>query len=276
MTLSSIRTVSDSTTAADMPSDDALVRRLRAAGCVAAEEEAAELREAAELLATGGDVAVLEALVQRREQGEPLAWITGTLSFCGLRLRIDAGVYVPRIQSEELARRAIAVLQPGGRAADLCSGAGAVAAVLAGRAPDGVFVVAVDIDRAAVECARRNHRLVVQGDLGAALRSGVFDVVTAVTPYVPKGEFAFLPADVRRFEPRLALDGGEDGLEVMRRVVGCAARLLRPGGWLLVEMGGEQDVALAPLLVASSFGEVTTWHDEDGDLRGLAARLRRR
>lgn len=245
----------------------AVVDRLTAAGCVAAAEEAAAL------VAAAPDEETLEAWVRRREAGEPLAWITGTTTFCGRPLHVEAGVYVPRPQSEELARRGAALLAASGtgRALDLCTGSGAVAAHLAAEAP-GATVLGVDVDRRAVACARRNGVTTVLGDLGRALRPGSFDVVTAVAPYVPTSDLRLLPTDVRRHEPRLALDGGADGLAVVRRVVASAARLLRPGGWLLVELGGEQDQALRPTVAASRFESAAPWYDEDGDLRGLAAR----
>jgi len=246
---------------------DAVAARLAAAGCVAADEEAEELVSGAP------DDDVLWSWVARREVGEPLAWITGTTRFCGLVLGVDPGVYVPRPQTEELARRAVSLLgATGGRAADLCTGAGAVAAHL-GAALPGAVVVATDIDPAACACARRNGVDAVRGDVDAPLASGAFSVVTAVAPYVPTGELAFLPADVVRYEPGRALDGGGDGLGVARRVVAGAARVLCPGGWLVLELGGEQDGGLAPALVAHGFGDVGTWRDGDGDLRGLTARL---
>ena len=96
-------------------------------------------------------------------------------------------------------------------------------------------------------------------------------MVTAVAPYVPTGELRLLPADVRRYEPRIALDGGEDGLAVVRRVVSAGARLLRGGGWLLLEIGGDQDRELTPTLDANGFTSIDPWFDEDGDLRGVAA-----
>ncbi len=110
-------------------------------------------------------------------------------------------------------------------------------------------------------------------DLDAPLRCQErFDVVTAVAPYVPTVELRVLPADVQRYEPRVALDGGADGLQLVRRVIAAAATLLRPGGWLLLELGGDQDRALAPTFAASGFDLVTPWCDDDGDLRGTAAR----
>jgi release factor glutamine methyltransferase len=193
--------------------------------------------------------------------------------FCGLTLHAAPGVYVPRPQTEDLARRAAALLPPGGRALDLCTGVGAVAAHLSADV-SAPAVIGVDIDRVAAACARRNGVPTVVADLDRALRSGPrFDVVTAVAPYVPTGRLRLLPADVQRYEPRSALDGGTDGLDVVRRVVGAAGRVLHPGGWLLAEVGGEQDAALAPALAAAGFDTVTPWADDDGDLRGVACRL---
>ena len=246
---------------------DAVVDRLTAAGCVAAEEEAADY------VAAAPDAATLEAWLHRREQGEPPAWITGTTVFCGRTLHAAPGVYVPRAQTEELAERAAARLPPTGRAVDLCTGCGAVAAHLRAEVPTA-SVVGVDLDPRAAACARRNGVAAVVGDLGA-LPLGVglgLDLVTAVAPYVPTGDLGLLPADVQRYEPRLALDGGSDGLDLVRRVVGAAGRLLRPGGWLLAEVGGAQDERLAPALAAGGFVDVAVWRDEDGDLRGIAAR----
>jgi release factor glutamine methyltransferase len=245
-----------------------VVNRLDEAGCVAATEEAGELVEAA------ADEATLETFVRRRTQGEPLAWITGKVQFCGQSVRVDSGVYVPRVQTEELARRAATALsgfEPHPRALDLCTGSGAIALHLMAEVPSAT-VVGVDSDELAARCARHNNVPTVVGDLGAALCPEGFDVVTAVAPYVPTAELEFLSRDVLRYEPRRALDGGGEGLDVLRRIVEGAARLLRPGGWLLVELGGQQDRRLAPVLDGWGFASVTTWSDEDGDVRGLAAR----
>jgi release factor glutamine methyltransferase len=132
-------------------------------------------------------------------------------------------------------------------------------------------VVGVDVEIRAAACARRNGVPALVADLDRPLRAKAFDVVTAVAPYVPTGELRLLPADVQRYEPRLALDGGDDGLDLVRRIVVSAARILRPGGWLLVELGGEQDQALSPTLAAYGFDRATASFDEDGDLRGVVA-----
>ena len=239
--------------------------RLAAAGCVAPDVEAREL------LHDAPAVDELEARVRRREAGEPLAWITGRVDFGGLVLHLAPGVYVPRRQTEELARRAAATLPTHGTAVDVCTGSGAIAAFLRHRVPDA-FVVGVDVDAVAARCAARNGVSVVVGDLAAPLHAaGTVDVVTAVAPYVPTAARHLLPSDVRRHEPAHALDGGDDGLAVVRRVVEQAASLLRPGGHLLLELGGEQDCALAPHLARHGFTEVDAWHDDDGDLRGVSA-----
>ena len=238
-----------------------MVERLRAAGCVAAEEEADDMLSAAP------DAPALEAWLLRRERGVPLAWIVGGLTFCGRWLHVSAGVYVPRIQSEELARRAGRLLPEDGRAVDLCTGAGAIAAHLRAEVATA-RVIGVDLD----VCATGNGVAALVADLDAPLRARhAIDVVTAVPPYVPTDELRLLPADVQRYEPRAALDGGGDGLDVARRVVLVASGMLRPGGWLLIEVGGSQDEALAPRLRASGFGNIERWSSDDGELLGMAA-----
>ena len=201
------------------PTVAAVVHRLVAAGCVAAAAEAAEL------LGAAPDESTLEAWLCRREQGEPLAWITRTVLFCGQTLHVAPGVYVPRIQSEELAqpRRDSAPGQrPGGRSLHRrrhCRGSphGAVPTAA---------VIGVDVDVRAAACARRNGVPTAVADVAEPLRSHEgFDLVTAVAPYVPTGELRLLPADVQRYEPRLALDGGADGLDLVRRVIAAATRL---------------------------------------------------
>jgi release factor glutamine methyltransferase len=241
-----------------------VIDRLAAAGCVAPEEEAGELVRA------GPDRATLERWIERRERGEPLAWIVGAAPFCGRTLLVDPGVYVPRRQSEALARRAAGLLPAGGRAADLCTGAGAIAAHISGEVPSAT-VVGTDVDARAVACARRNGVAAVVAELGSPLRPDAFDVVTAVAPYVPTDELHLLAADVRRYEPARALDGGIDGLGIVRRAIRSARRLLRAGGWLLVEVGGRQDEELRDALDTAGFTGATSWFDDDGDLRGIAA-----
>ncbi len=225
----------------------AVVGRLRAAGCVFAEDEARLLIRAAR---TPADLA---AMLDRRVAGLPLEHVLGWANFCGLRICVDPGVFVPRRRTEFLVRQAAALARPGAVVVDLCCGSGAVGVALAA-ALDPVELHAVDLDPAAVRCARRNVAAaggqVYEGDLDEPLPAtlrGRIDVMVANAPYVPTGEIGLLPAEARVHEPRVALDGGSDGLDVLRRVAAVAPRWLAPGGHLLVETSEDQ----APLIVAA-------------------------
>lgn len=242
-----------------------MASRLAAAGCVAAEEEAGELLAAA---AGGAD---LDALVARRTRGEPLAWVVGSMSFCAIRLHVTPGVYVPRWQTEPLARRAAALLPPRGTAVDLCTGTGAVACVLQAAVPSAT-VVATDVDPVAVACARGNGVRALTGHLDEPLPAallGAVDVLTAVVPYVPTEALPLLPRDVLAFEPRRALDGGEGGLRLLSAVVARSARWLRPGGRLLLELGGDQAPVVAGEMARAGFVDVDVLRDADGDDRAI-------
>lgn len=217
---------------------DEVVERLRRAGCVYAEDEAALLREAAD------DDAALDRLVRRREAGEPLEVVVGWAAFCGLRIHVDPLVFVPRRRTELLARTAVELLEPGRGTqrivVDLCCGTGAVAAVLAS-AYDDLELHAVDVEPHAVACARRNlppPAEVHEGDLDAALPArlrGLVDLITANAPYVPTGELGHLPRESREHEPPITVDGGADGVELHRRIARVAAEWLGPGGSLVLE-----------------------------------------
>jgi len=236
---------------------------------VAADEEAVEL------LAAAGDAGTLEALVARRVAGEPLAWVVGSTRFCGLDVAVDPGVYVPRWQSETLARRAAELLPPDGTAVDVATGSGALAVVLAHRRP-AARVVATELDSAAVACARRNGVDARQGRLDEPLPddlAGAVDVLCAVLPYVPTDALHLLPRDVRDHEPRRALDGGTDGLALVGELVARAPRWVRPGGSILLEVGADQIGPLTGLLESAGFGSTEVLLDGDDDPRGVAARL---
>lgn len=254
-----------------MPNDpDALAALLAGAGFVAAEEEAQEL-----LARAAGDAELLDSLVARRLTGEPLAWITGRVSFCGLEIRVDRGVYVPRRQSEPLARRAVERLPATGVAIDLCTGSGAIAKTMMVNRP-GARVVATDVDEGAVACAASNGVGVYLGDLSAPLpRSleGHVDVVVGVVPYVPTPALSLLPRDTFEFESPLSYDGGNDGTGILRRVLTDGPRFLRSGGALLLELGGEQADALGDDLARLGYVDVTILLDEDRDVRGIEATL---
>lgn len=223
------------------PVSPALVARLRGAGCVFAEQEADLIASAAR---TPDEQ---DRMVRRRCAGLPLEHVLGWALFCGLRVRVDEGVFVPRPRTEFLARQARALLTPGAVAVDLCCGSGALGAVLAHTRAD-ITLHAADIDAASVACARRNlpgHR-VHRGDLYDALPPdlrGRVQVLVANVPYVPTDRIALLPAEARVHEDRRALDGGQDGLDLLRRVAADAGRWLAPGGRVLVEVGQEQVLA---------------------------------
>ncbi len=246
----------------------ALAERLSRAGFVAGDEEAAALVDRA-----GDDGALLDVLISRRLTGEPLAWITGSVVFCGVTLHVDPGVYVPRWQTEALARRAVERLPADGIAVDLCTGTGAVAAALQAGRP-GARVVGTDLSDAAVRCARVNGVEAHVGDLFAPVAAelgGKVDVVVGVVPYVPTEAMPFLQRDALTFEPVIAYDGGPGGVALLRRAVAGAADVLRPGGALVLEIGGDQADAMADCLAGHGFVQVSVLEDEDGDVRGVEA-----
>jgi release factor glutamine methyltransferase len=258
-----------------------VVSRLRTAGCVFAEDEAELLTAAA---ATPED---LDDLVARRCSGVPLEQVLGWAEFCGLRIAVAPEVFVPRRRTELLVRQAVAAVAavralrshppttPGssdppdafgapGRAGipvvvDPCCGSGAVGAALL-MAMRQIDLYSVDIHPAAVACARRNlpdvGERVYQGDLFAPLPAGLrgqVDVVVANVPYVPTGAIGLLPPEARDYEPREALDGGPDGLDVLRRVSAQAPSWLVPGGVLLVETSHRQAPEAVKAVAACGF-----------------------
>ncbi len=222
-------------------SSPSIVSSLRAAGCVFAEDEA-------ELLIAGARTTdELAVLVGRRVAGLPLEHVLGWAEFCGLRIAVEPGVFVPRRRTEFLARQAVALAPAGAVVVDLCCGSGAVGAALVAGA-DVAELHAVDIDPVVLPCARRNLAgaevaVVHQGDLYEPLPGelrGRIDVLVANAPYVPSDAVALLPREARIYESRVALDGGADGLDVQRRVAAVAADWLAPGGHLLIETSGRQ------------------------------------
>ncbi|WP_063058174.1 putative protein N(5)-glutamine methyltransferase [Nocardia sienata] len=231
-----------------------ITRRLRAAGCVFAEEEARLLSDAA----TSDEE--LAGLLARRIAGTPLEHLLGWVQFRGLRIGVRDGVFVPRQRSALLVDEALALAadRPVHTVVDLCCGSGALGlALLTGLRPRPVELVAADIDPVAVACARDNLTAVGgrvhQGDLFDALPDGLrgrIDILLANTPYVPSGQIARLPPEAREHEPQVALDGGPDGLALARRTASAATEWLAPGGSLLIEIGVDQMPAATELLTA--------------------------
>ncbi len=248
--------------------------------------------EAGLLVAATASPAELEELVQRRLAGVPLEHLLGWAEFCGLRIHVTDGVFVPRRRTELLVREALRIVRdemaadlpdrpperhglPGssGRVVvDLCCGSGAVGAAIAAAAP-GVEVYAADVSPAAVRCARTNlpPERVFLGDLYDALPAllrGRVDVLAVNAPYVPTDQIAAMPTEARDHEPRPALDGGPDGLDVQRRVAAEAGGWLAPGGRLLVETSRSQ---AGGTVAACAAGGLTARVVTDDDLAATVA-----
>jgi len=223
---------------------DEVVGRLRAAGCVFAEEEAALLIEGAQ---SDDD---LQQSVALRVSGLPLEHVLGWVEFCGDRYRIGPGVFVPRPRSAALVREAVLMAAPTAAILDLCCGSGAVGAAVSRRV-SGSRLYSADLDPQATAWARANVAdfggEVFDGDLFDALPATLavsFDLITIVPPYVPTSEIRLLPHEARDFEPSHALDGGVDGLEILQRALEAAPSWLKPGGHLVTEIAEHQVATL--------------------------------
>jgi release factor glutamine methyltransferase len=194
--------------------------------------------------------------------------VLGWAEFCGMRIAVDPGVFVPRRRSELLVQQAAALARPGSVVVDLCCGCGAVGVAVAALVP-GVELHAADIDPAAVRCARRNVGAagghVYEGDLydplPARLR-GRIDVLVVNAPYVPTAAIATMPPEARDHEPHVALDGGPDGLDLHRRVAAGAAERLAPGGHLLIETSEHQAGRTAEIVAAAGLPPRTVRFDD--------------
>jgi len=226
----------------NVPVHEALIERLRIAGCVFAEDEA-EL-----LLTTATTPDELEQMVRRRVRGIPLEQILGWAEFGGLRIAVEPGVFVPRKRTELMLDQALRLAPPQPVIVELCCGSGGLALAAASRLQQ-VELYATDIDSAAVRCAGRNLAGlpglvgVLEGDLYEPLPAslmGRVDLLLANAPYVPTGSIPLMPPEARLYEPLVALDGGSDGLDVQRRVIAGARRWLAPDGRLLVETSRSQ------------------------------------
>ncbi len=247
-----------------MASPQAVIDALRAAGCVFAEDEA-EL-----LLESGASEPDLTELVRRRVAGEPLEYLLGWAEFAGLRIAVEPGVFVPRRRTELMV--SVAVRRLAGRVPavllDLCCGSGAVACAVSAAVPDA-RVFATDCDPVAVRCARRNlpTDAVFHGDLYQPVPSrlrGQVDVLVANAPYVPTDSIALMPPEARLYEAPVALNGGSDGLDVLRRVIAGAGPWLVPDGSLLVEAAESQLAALMEFSRSCSLQATVHTDDEVG------------
>jgi release factor glutamine methyltransferase len=244
-----------------------IVTRLRAAGCVFAEDEAALLLE------TARDDEELESMVARRVEGLPLEHVLGWVEFAGRRYSIGPGVFVPRPRTEFLVREVAKLAPEKAVLLDLCCGSGAVGAALA-EAIGAAELHASDDDPAAVACARQNVENVYLGDLYDGLPEslkGRVDVLVVIAPYVPTDAIALLPHEARDFEPLSTLDGGADGLDVLRPVISAAAEWLAPAGLLATEVSEGQVRALVELVAAAGL-ESTVIRDDDLDATVVVVR----
>jgi release factor glutamine methyltransferase len=265
--------------------------RLRAAGIASPELDAALLlaeamgltREALFLRENDETSAeqrsAFAALLERRLGGESIALIRGFREFFGLDFVVNTGVLCPRPETELLVEKALewiaARSQGETRLLDLCTGSGAVA-IAVKHSRHEVFVAASDISPEAIETAKINARRLSAGEIvfyQADLFEGIpgqFDIITANPPYIPTGCLAGLPPEVR-LEPRLALDGGQDGLSLIRRIVSGAAGRLGRGGRLLLEIGDGQASEAAALFRAAGFHDIETYRDLGGTERVICA-----
>ncbi len=216
---------------------------------------------------TRSELAQYRALHQRRRAGEPVAYLLGVREFYGRSFMVDPRVLIPRPDTEHLVEVALARtrhLSLSARVLDLCTGSGCVAISL-GRERPTARVLAVDVSPDALAVAVENalrlgayNVAFVLSDLWAALPGGQrrFDLITANPPYIAEGEIPRLPVDVRAYEPRLALAGGADGLDLLRRIVAGAPAFLAEDGVLAVEIGADQGQAVQQLFTAAGYRAV--------------------
>ena len=223
------------------------------------------------------EVDVYRDYVRQRVQRVPVQYILGATAFRELELTVTPAVLIPRPETEVLVDVALELLPTGGRALDLCCGSGAIALSLKRELAE-VAVVATDISQAALAVARANGASCeleiewLSGDLFAAVE-GDFDLVVSNPPYVKSGDLYRLEPEVRDHEPRLALDGGADGLDCYRRIAHQASDHIRPGGYLLLEVGDGQSAEVEKLLAeVGRFAEVRTKPDLNEVPRVVVAR----
>lgn len=221
-------------------------------------------REAQWICEAAADDAVALDMARRRSRGEPLQYLLGTAQFRHLELEVGPGVFIPRPETELVADRAMDLLPTGGTLVDLGTGSGAIALAVAQERPDAT-VFATEADPGAYPWALRNRdRLgldveLIEGDLfeglPESLRGGI-DVVVSNPPYVSTDRRDILPVDVRDHEPERALYGGGDGMLVVTRLAHDAREWLRPGGWLVLEMGAQQQQDMTTLLGTLEYQDV--------------------
>lgn len=203
----------------------------------------------------------VQALVARRKAHEPVQYLLGEAYFYGRRFSVTPDVLIPRFDSESMLAWVVQHLPPHGRVVDVCTGSGCLAVTLKLERPDAQ-VCASDISAAALRVARQNADALgaeiawTQGDLLQPFEGRQFDCILANPPYIPTADLQGLQVEVAAHEPRLALDGGADGLVLMRELVRQAKRVLRPGGQMCVEIGCEQGEQVAALFAAHAMTQI--------------------
>jgi release factor glutamine methyltransferase len=234
------------------------------------------------LLATE-EAAAIAALATRRLAREPVARIMGRKEFWGLPFKLNPGTFVPRPETETVVAAVLAALARNGsgsravRIADLGTGSGALLLAILSELSGEAFGLGTDISPAALDCARENaaaqraRASFIACDYGAAIEPPI-DVLVSNPPYIPRREIAALEPEVRAFDPRLALDGGPDGLDGYRAIAADARRLLAPDGILVVELGFGQAAAVSSLFTAAGLASGAPRHDLSGVPRALVAR----
>lgn len=241
----------------------------------------AELR-----LYTSDEVArTVEELTARRLSGEPVAYITGSWEFYGLPLKITPDVLIPRSDTEVLVDTALALAGSRGgvgRVLDLCTGSGCIGCALADRLPEAHLVL-LELSRGALEVARENIRRCGLGTRAVAMEGNVmaepdtklgsFDMIVSNPPYIPAREIMTLDSSVKDFEPHMALDGGEDGLDFYRSIAFRWKKLLRPSGWLVLEVGEDQAGQVARILRLAGLRSIGSERDTAGIERVVYGRL---
>jgi len=243
-------------------------------------------RNKAWLLAHGEDAVPEEAcarfveLIERRYRGEPIQHLTGECEFYGLPFKVTPDVLVPRPDTEHLVEKVIGLAQrfEAPRIVDIGTGSGAIAVALAHKLP-AAAVTATDLSQSAISVARENAALngvgerirFLQGDLLAPLAGEQLEIIASNPPYVPNTDRALIAVEVREYEPALALFGGEDGLDVYRRLIPAAHSALVPGGFIALEIGFTQAAAIESLLAAHGFHRIEFTPDLQGIPRVASA-----
>ena len=224
--------------------------------------------------------AEFQSLVTRRAAGEPIQYITGTTEFYGLPFYVAPGVLIPRPETEHLVEEVLrlAAQFPSPHIADIGTGSGAIAVALAHSLPN-VQITATDLSPQALTIARRNaeqnavHIEFLEGDLLSPLREQRYDIVASNPPYIPERDRASLSIEVRDHEPSSALFAGNDGLDIYRRLIPAAIANLNPGGFLVMEIGYDQQPLIAELLAESNYADLRFLPDYQGIPRVAIARL---